>query len=250
MNLETLTSAEVGAYLKHSDGVIVPTGSLEQHGPIGLLGTDAICASSIANQAGDLADSIVAPELIYAPTQFNMEFPGTISVSARVFADYVEHIVLSLHRQGFNTIYFLNGHGANLAPLQCVLHDVYAKLDAKAPRIRIKSWWEFDKINQLRNELFGEREGMHATPSEISITQHTTRKIEANKSIEFRPLDPLRTKEIAGDKHAPASIHKNEYPDGQVGADSSLAKPEHGEQLLQVAAQAVAKDYTSFLSNH
>lgn len=249
MILKTLTSAEVEAYLNRSSGIIVPTGSLEQHGLIGLLATDAICASSIAEQTGDLIDALVAPELIYAPAQFNMEFAGTVSVSSRVFSDYVEHIVLSLHRQGFKSIYFLNGHGANLAPLQCVMHDVYSKLDSNASSIRIRNWWDFDVVNQLRDELFGEREGMHATPSEISITQHTTRVAESDTSIDFSPLDLTTRKEMAGDKHAPASIHKKEYPDGQVGADSILATPEHGKGLLQATAQAVADDYSTFVSN-
>ena len=42
------TSDEVGSYLERSWGVLVPIGSSEQHGPNGLIGTDAICAEVIA----------------------------------------------------------------------------------------------------------------------------------------------------------------------------------------------------------
>ena len=37
------TWADVETYLKTSRGIIVPIGSTEQHGPNGLVGTDAIC---------------------------------------------------------------------------------------------------------------------------------------------------------------------------------------------------------------
>ena len=42
---------EIEDYLKFSDGIIIPTGSIEQHGPIGLIGTDTLCASDIATEA-------------------------------------------------------------------------------------------------------------------------------------------------------------------------------------------------------
>ncbi|MBN9270817.1 MAG: creatininase family protein, partial [Mesorhizobium sp.] len=57
MRLDTSTWEEVDAYLGHSDGVIVPVGSTEQHGPLGIIGTDAICAQAVADGAG-LADRL------------------------------------------------------------------------------------------------------------------------------------------------------------------------------------------------
>ena len=42
MRLITATWPEVEAYLEKSKGIIVPIGSTEQHGPNGMLGTDAI----------------------------------------------------------------------------------------------------------------------------------------------------------------------------------------------------------------
>jgi creatinine amidohydrolase len=48
MQLQLQTWEEVEAYLQTSRGIILPIGSTEQHGPIGLIGTDAICAEVIA----------------------------------------------------------------------------------------------------------------------------------------------------------------------------------------------------------
>ena len=81
MRLDLSTWPEIESYLQRSDGVILPTGSTEQHGPIGLIGTDTLCAAAIAEQAAELADAVVVPPLAYTPAPFNMSFPGTLSVS-------------------------------------------------------------------------------------------------------------------------------------------------------------------------
>ena len=46
MQLHLKTWPDVEAYLKDSQGIIIPIGSTEQHGPNGLIGTDAICAEA------------------------------------------------------------------------------------------------------------------------------------------------------------------------------------------------------------
>ena len=43
MQLQLCTWPEVEAYLKGASGIIIPIGSTEQHGPTGLIGTDAAC---------------------------------------------------------------------------------------------------------------------------------------------------------------------------------------------------------------
>ena len=42
LRLATLTSAEFDAARQQTPGVIIPIGSIEQHGAIGLLGCDAL----------------------------------------------------------------------------------------------------------------------------------------------------------------------------------------------------------------
>lgn len=63
MLLQLCTWPEVEAYLTRSRGVIVPIGSTEQHGPTGLIGTDALCAEVIARGAGVAAGTLVGPTL-------------------------------------------------------------------------------------------------------------------------------------------------------------------------------------------
>ncbi len=249
MQLITMTTGEVGEYLQRSPGIILPVGSIEQHGSLGLVGTDALCAERIATLAGKEADGVVAPTLSYTPAQFNMSFPGTVSVSAKVFLSYFKAIVKSLGEQGFARIYVLNAHGANLAPMQAAMHDIYAEKGKDAPLLCIRSWWEFDEVNALRAEFYGEREGLHATPSEVAITQYTDRIVRNKSSLVYRKLSPSYIRDHSGDKHHPADLHKAQFPDGQVGSDPTLATPEQGERILHTAAGCVAKDYGEFVDS-
>lgn len=241
MRLDQSTWKEVETYLESSDGVIVPTGSIEQHGPVGLIGTDAFCAEAIAAGAGQRCKALVAPTLAYAPAPFNMSFPGTVSLRPETFRAIAEDVLSGLLHHGFGHIYLLNAHGANLAPLK----EIAGRFAGAS--IRIRSWWDFEPVNIIRNELYGEWEGMHATPSEVAITQVT------HRIVEHEPLDPPEKlsadfiKAHAGDRHGPPEEHRRDFPDGRVGSHSSLATPEHGKRLLAAAIAAVSNDYRLFL---
>ena len=246
MRLDRATWPEVEAYLAGSNGIIIPAGSTEQHGPMGLIGTDAICAERVAEGAADLAGALVAPTLAYAPAPFNMAFPGTISVSEELFAKLVTEIVAGLEEHGFDRFYLVNGHGANLAPLERVAAAFRA---GSGTRLRVRSWWDFEGVNALRRAYYGEWEGMHATPSEVAITQATCRIVPPGVAASPpEKLPPGYLERHAGDRHGPPGEHRRRFPDGRVGSHSALAAPEHGAALLAASAAAVAKDYARFVS--
>lgn len=242
MRLALSTWPEIEIYLQRSDGVILPTGSTEQHGPIGLIGTDTLCADGIATEAAAIADALVVPPLGYTPAPFNMAFPGTLSLSVDTFGQAAREIVEGLVHHGFRHIYVLNGHGANVAPLKRVLAE-------QSVPCRLQSWWDFEEVNELRREWYGDWEGMHATPSEIAITQARHRIVESNDLPPPEKLSAAFIRDHAGDRHGPPQEHRAQFPDGRVGSHSALARPEHGQRLFDAAARAVAEDYRRFLED-
>lgn len=246
MRLDLATWPEVEAYLNargESAGILLPVGSTEQHGPMGLIGTDALCAAAIAEATAARAETYVAPVLAYTPAPFNTGFPGTVSVSEDLFSDLFGQVVTGLQRQGFSKVYVLNAHGANQAPMMRVVQD----LGDAGQGVRIRSWWSFDAVNALRAELYGDWEGLHATPSEVAITQALFRQVDPGvAATPPRMLSAQERARRAGDRHGPARLHRQEFPDGRVGAHSALARPEHGRQLLDVAARCVAEDFRVF----
>src|SRR4051812_22058393 len=121
------------------------------------------------------AGVLLAPAITIGAAQFNLGFAGTISARATTLIALIEDYVRSLARHGFERIYFLNGHGGNLAPAKAAFQDLYGEYSLAGGetrlRMRIRSWWELPTVDRLRRELFGDWEGMHGTPSEVAITQ-------------------------------------------------------------------------------
>jgi creatinine amidohydrolase len=253
MLLHESTWREVEAYLTRSTGVIIPTGSTEQHGPNGLIGTDSICPEAIGRAAGENVDALVGPTLALGVAPFNLGFPGTVSARPSTFMALVEDYVASLARHGFDRFYFLNGHGGNIAPLRTVFQEINSRLslapaEGAQPRFRLRSWWDYPEVDDLRRELYGQWEGMHATPSEVAITQHVLpQAIKPNQMAPPQAVSAAFLREHAGDAHGQADDHRRRFPDGRIGSDPSLATPEAGRQLLAAAAQAAGADYRAFL---
>lgn len=237
-----MTWPEVATYLDRAEGIILPVGSTEQHGPMGLIGTDALCATVIAERAASACGAVVAPTLALTPAPFNTAFPGTISISQETFRALVGEVLDNLTRQGFRRIYVLNAHGANLDPLR-------AELAARPGLVaRLRSWWDFEPVNRLRHDHYGDWEGMHATPSEVAITMaaHRTPPVPPEALVPPRKLDADYIRAHSGDRHGPPDAHRRDFPDGRVGSHSALARPEHGHALLAAAGQAVADDFRDF----
>jgi creatinine amidohydrolase len=234
-----MTWPEVADHLAEGGGINLPVGSTEQHGPMGLIGTDAQCATVIAEMAAGLCGAVVAPTLALTPAPFNMGFPGTISVSEATFMALAAEVIDALARHGFRPIYILNAHGANLVPLK----EVAAARPALP--ICLRSWWDFASVNGLRRDLYGDWEGMHATPSEVAITKAVIRDVPTPEAAKAPPgkLSPEYIRDHAGDRHGPPDQHRRDFPDGRVGSHSALARAEHGQTLIRMAAQAVAEDY-------
>ena len=229
MQLLLSTWKDVEAYLIRLKGIIVPLGSIEQHGPSGLIGTDTFCAKAIADFIGIQAGVMVGPDIPFGVAPFNLAFPGTISTRASTLMALIEDYVRSLARHGFEQFYFLNGHGANVAPLRAASQDLYAANSYNLEegrirmRIRLRNWWDYPTVNKIRHELYGDWEGMHATPSEIAMTQALYP--DQARVCESPPPEKLTEQYLrdhAGDNHGSAEHHRRRFPDGRVGSDFRL----------------------------
>ena len=256
MLLQFSTWPDIEAYLERSTGVIIPIGSMEQHGPNGLIGTDALCAEIIAGQAGQQADILVGPTITMGVAQFNLGFPGTVTMRADTVMAVISDYVRSLMRHGFERFFFLNGHGGNIAPANAAFQDLYTDQSFERDRgnqpgirCRMRSWWEYENTNTLRYELYGEWEGLHATPSEVAITQSEYPDQARNVAMEKpEKLADDYYRNFGGDKHYNADHHRRWFPDGRIGSDPSLASPEDGAKLIAAAVPEVIADYEKFLA--
>ncbi len=244
MLLHLATWQEVEKYLKRSQSIIIPIGSTEQHGPTGLIGTDAICAEIIAKSVGEANQAMVAPTINVGMALHHTAFPGTISLRPTTLIIYIQDYLTSLSKAGFCNFFFINGHGGNIATLKAAFSQTYehlATLDlpqADHVRCTVANWFMCREVYQLAKELYGDQEGSHATPSEVAVTQFVYP--EAIKKAELK-------KEVAkGHPIYGAGNFRACYPDGRMGSNPDLATPEHGKQFYELAVKELSESYQQF----
>lgn len=246
MDLHLSSWPEVEDYLDRSKGIVVPIGSTEQHGPTGLIGTDAICPEVIARRAAEDADILIAPTFNVGCAQHHLAFAGSMTLRPSTMIAAIYDWVTSLARHGFDRVYFFNGHGGNIATIQAAFQEIYADKSLardghnRGPvKCKLKNWWDFKPVYEFCKDRYGKAHGSHATPSEVAVTYfaypHAIKQAEMSPAIApsgaFTDADDYRAK----------------FPDGRIGSDPSLADPKDGGKLIEISAKGLAEDFKAFV---
>lgn len=109
------------------DVVLVPFGSVEQHGPHLPLDTDTVIAEAVTRRvAAELPGVWVAPSLSYGASGEHQAFPGTSSIGSEALHHVVVELVRSM-RLWARRIVLVNGHGGNLSPLTAAVDQLRAE---------------------------------------------------------------------------------------------------------------------------
>ncbi|PMR76448.1 creatininase family protein [Billgrantia endophytica] len=244
MKLQHATWQEVEAYLQRSTGIIVPIGSTEQHGPNGLVGTDAICPETIAWELGQRHDILVGPTQNLGVAQHHLAFPGSISLRPSTLIAVLRDTVASLARHGFTHLFFINGHGGNIATVNAAFAEIYSEHSVRAggqtgPNLTLFNWFAGRRGRELAESLYGDAEGSHATASEVSLSWFA--RPEAVKSVSMSPkVAPV------GSAQCDADEFRRRFPDGRMGSDPSLASVEHGSRFLEAGVEDAWEAYRAF----
>lgn len=246
MYLQLSTWPEVESYLKRSTACLIPIGSTEQHGPNGLVGTDALCPEILARGIEEEIDCLVTPTISVGMAQHHLGFPGSITLRPTTLIAVVQDYVNSLARHGLERFYFLNGHGGNIASVTAAFSEIYAESslgtagsNRPAVRCKLRNWWEAPSVKGLSARLFGGSEGSHATCSEVSLTWY-------GYPDRAKPGHPM-TPEIAPNGAIyDAADYRRTFPDGRIGSNPALASVEAGEKLFKASVPELAKDFREF----
>jgi creatinine amidohydrolase len=129
-SLWALPSPDVAASLQRSATVVLPFGSIEQHGPHLPCGTDSIIAERIAEAVADRLEALYAPFGPYGVTPIHAGRPGTVSLSTETFERLLEEVLLELIRMGARTIVLVNWHEMNTPSLNAVAAKIQAEQGA------------------------------------------------------------------------------------------------------------------------
>lgn len=116
---------------------VIPTGSIEQHGPHLPLGTDYYIADYLAKELAKKTDVIVTPTIPVGFAPYHQDFSGSLSVDPAALEGYYLSVANSLLLHGATHILFVNGHGGNMSTLSAVCR----KLRDRGVVAAHSEWW-------------------------------------------------------------------------------------------------------------
>ncbi|MDX2160030.1 MAG: creatininase family protein [bacterium] len=185
--LGDLSYVDVQEYLKHSDTILIPKASLEQHGPHLPLYCDTITALEVAKRAGDAAGILYTPTLWLGYSPQHMRAPGwgagTVTLRADTYLNLIYDIGRSLIHHGFNRLVFVNGHGSNVKVIDPVLRRL--RYETGALIAYYKPYAE-RYIGMLKDVLEGpveETPGWHAGELETSqVLAHNPKLVRLDRA--------------------------------------------------------------------
>jgi creatinine amidohydrolase len=112
-----LTQPEIAAQFKKHPLVILPAGSVEQHGPHLPTGTDTFAANVIAHAVAERMDGLVLPATPLGVTPMHMPFEGTLTLTPDTYMRVVIESCASTARHGAKYLLVLNWHEGNIPSL-------------------------------------------------------------------------------------------------------------------------------------
>jgi len=112
-----LTQPEIAAQFQKNPLVILPAGSVEQHGPHLPTGTDIYAANIISHAVAERMDGLVLPGGPLGVTPFHMPYEGTISLTPDTYMRLVRETCASTAKHGAKYLLILNWHEGNIPSL-------------------------------------------------------------------------------------------------------------------------------------
>ena len=170
MYLSHMNIPEVQEYLKHNDTILLPVGSLENHGLHMPLGTDALIPDEIARLINERSGILIAPTINYGATDDLSGFPGTVSIGTEGLIHLLKAICDELYKYGFRRFLILNGHGGNTAAIQAVGIHLYRK----GAYLANLNWWLM--AGQLNPEWAGGHGGGEETAAIMAVDESLIKK--------------------------------------------------------------------------
>jgi creatinine amidohydrolase len=226
--------------------VVVPTGSLEQHGHHLPLLTDSMIGSAIANRAeaalGD--DAVFLPMLWIGASDHHLGFPGTVSLSMEVYTKALIDLVECLIGAGFRKIFLLNSHAGNVVPASSALYEVNLRYHEELPDLWLTFCSWFDLAREQVAGLDGMVQGsvLHACEWETSVMMRAHGDLVHTKKI-MTTRTPFKSDFFSPDHSGRSRVSvtktiRQVTPVGALGRPD-LSTEDKGERIIQAATNEV-----------
>jgi creatinine amidohydrolase len=126
------TWPEIKELVKRQPVVVLPIGSVEDHGHHLPLDVDNFLITSICEEAAKRLDGemLLLPPIPYGFEEHHLDFPGTIDIGMEHLLHFVLDVTRSVARHGFSRILLADGHGSNMPILDLVARRTVLETEA------------------------------------------------------------------------------------------------------------------------
>lgn len=227
MIISDMTMPEFEAGLAETRIVLIPFGSVEEHGPHLPLSTDTFEAYQVCIKAAELKPLFVTPPIHYGNCRSSSCHPGTISITTTTLKSLFIDIVKSLREHGLHTFIAISGHagGAHGMALQEAGEELIARYDD----ISIAVVTEFLLARDRGKDLIETPGDCHAGEIETSRIMHShPQLVKGSAPAEYPSFPPgILVRD------------KRRYWPGGVWGDPGKASAEKGARIEAVVVEGL-----------
>jgi len=233
-----LTQPEIAAQFKNNPLVILPCGSVEQHGPHLPTGTDTLAANVIAHAVAERMDALVLPATPFGVTPMHMPYEGTITLTPDTYMRVTTETCVATAKHGARQLMIINWHEGNIPSLTIAAETLHR--DHGMSVLTVQACY-------VAEELYGHSSGGLTHGGEIEALAvlsarpdlvHLDRIVDSSDHALGHKMDRLRRTRT----YQPVLTDiRSIAPTGWFGAPQH-ATAEKGHKMLTDIADAIAKE--------
>jgi creatinine amidohydrolase len=228
--------------------LVVPVGSIEQHGPHMPVATDIILADAVARGGASVAAEDGVPVLVTPPvwtgsSDHHLHWGGTITIDVATMLSVLTQIARSALQNSFDAIFFLNGHGGNSA----IVNAATKTVGTEHPQVEVLATTYYFLAEPIAGEIRESRYGgmSHAGEFETSLILHLAPDLvcEDEYAVDYREEPKGGYEDAFHDffSHGPLSVYR--AADAQTGpgttGDPTLASADKGEAIYEFLIEEI-----------
>lgn len=194
-NIADMSYVDVAKWLKKTDVIMVPMGSIEKHGAHIPLGTDTFTTIKVVEGAAGLARVPYAPITVVGYSPHHMgevnSGSGTLTFSSETYRHVVYDLAKSLIYHGFNKLVFVSHHGSNSKVIDAVLRQIRYESGAFLCWYKTPTEREYSLLKDIVEGPPEETPGWHSGEVETStVLAYDESLVDMSKAVQDRTHAP------------------------------------------------------------
>lgn len=239
MYIEEITMEELEKNIKKNPVVIIPLGSVEEHGKHLPLSTDTIQIIEILKIVEKETNVFIAPPIHYGVCRSTEDHVGTIGISPSTMRALIKDLLKGYYRQGFKYIFLISGHAGKLHLFSII--EACEEFIKTHDNIRIFVYSELELIKPALKNIIETDYDSHAGEIE------TSRILYINKNLVKKNYKTIQADEPRFFK---GEIVKNKtvYWKSGIWGEPSKASPEKGSTTILLSAKKIIETIKSVMN--